>query len=79
MREVVDDAVAETDEKIKSEQENIEGFLEVAKRKQENKDLVIKTVAENEDIKKIETLAAAAELCDSYGMDITTGDDGGCY
>jgi hypothetical protein len=79
VREVVDDAVAETDEKIKSEQENIEGFLEVAKRKQENKDLVIKTVAENEDIKKIETLAAAAELCDSYGMDITTGDDGGCY
>jgi len=36
--------VAETEERIESEQECVEGFLEVAKKKEENKLLVIKAV-----------------------------------
>lgn len=54
LRKVVDNAVEETEEKIKSEQENIIGFLAVSEKKQENKLLVIKTIAEQEDIKRIE-------------------------
>jgi hypothetical protein len=73
IREVVDDAVTETEEKIEREQENIEGFLEVDKKRQENKELVIKTIAESEDIKEIES--HATELCNSCGIDITTADD----
>ena len=46
-------------------------FIEPSdKKKQENKDLVIRAVAENEDIKKIE--AHVVELCNSCGIDIST-------
>ena len=54
VRKIAADAVEEIEEKIISEQENVEDFLEVHKKKQEIKDLVIKTIAENENIKRIE-------------------------
>ena len=73
VRKVVDNAVRETEEKITAEQENVHGFLEVDKKKQENKLLAIKTVVENEDVKKIE--AHAVELCNSCEIDITAASD----
>ncbi|MGI0044601.1 MAG: hypothetical protein ACRD47_12920, partial [Nitrososphaeraceae archaeon] len=51
---------------------SVKGFIEVAKKKQENKQLVIKTVAENKDIKEIET--QVTELCESCGIEITEDD-----
>jgi len=74
VRKVVDNAVEETEEKIKSEQENIIGFLAVSAKKQENKRLVIKTIAEHEDIKRIEI--HATELCNSCVIDLTPASDG---
>lgn len=74
IRKIVDNAVAETEKKIESEQEHVEGFLEVARKKRENKDLVMKAIAENEDIKKIET--GVTELRHSFGIDITAATDG---
>ena len=72
IRDLVDDAVTEVEEKIEKEQESVKGFIEVAKKKQENKELVIKTVAENKDIKEIET--QVTELCEACEIEITEED-----
>lgn len=74
VRKIAANAVEETEKKIISEQKNVQGFLDVPKKKQENKDLVIKTIAENENIKKIE--ARIVELCNSCGIDLTTTSNG---
>jgi hypothetical protein len=73
-RGLVRDAVEEIEEKIEKDQEEVTGFLEVEAQKKKNKELVIKTIAENEDIKEIES--HATELCNSCGIDITTADNG---
>ena len=62
------DAVKESEAKIESEQEEVQGFLEVAIQKQKNKELVMKAIAENEDIKEIESLVT--KLCKTLGIDL---------
>jgi hypothetical protein len=61
-------AVKESEQKIKSEQEEVTGFLEVAVQKQKNKELVMKAISEDEDIKKIEL--HVTELCGTLGINL---------
>jgi hypothetical protein len=61
-------AVKGSEQKIKSEQEEVTGFLEVAVQKQKNKELVMKAIAEDEDIKKIELHVTV--LCGTLGIDL---------
>jgi hypothetical protein len=69
VREVRDTTVKTTEEQIESEQEEVEGFLEVEEQKKKNVDRVKKVIADNEDVKKIE--AEIAELCHNMGIDIS--------
>jgi hypothetical protein len=68
-----DDAVADIEARIESDQQKVKGFLTISEQKKKNKDRVMKAIAENEDFKKLEGLVA--ELCQSLGIDLS--DDGG--
>jgi hypothetical protein len=68
VRDIRDGAVETTEKQIVVDQQNIEGFLEVAEQRKKNKDLVRQVVADNEDIKKIEL--EVAKLCRNNGIDI---------
>lgn len=74
VRDIVQIAVDEPEKKIKSEQENVEGFLEVEVQKKKNKDLVMKAIAEDTEITKMES--SVAKLCESLGIDSTGTDNG---
>lgn len=81
IREVVEEVAQEPEKKIESEQKKVKGFLEVDVQKEKNKEIVMKVIAGNDEIKKIET--RATKLCESLGIDLTktdtkediTGDD----
>jgi hypothetical protein len=81
IREVVEEVVQEPEKKIESEQKKVKGFLEVEVQKKKNKEIVMKIIAGNDEIKKIES--SATKLCKSLGIDLTetdtkedtTGDD----
>jgi|GEM_PF-1971210 len=70
IRDIVQTAVEETERNIGLEQESVKGFLEVETQKQKNKDLVIKAIAEDVDIKEIES--NVIKLCESLGIDLST-------
>ena len=70
-RDKVDDIVKDTEGKIQKEQEKVEGFLEVAEQKKKNKEQVKKVIADNEEIKDIETNVLG--LCEK--LDIEVSDD----
>lgn len=74
-RNKVSDIVKETEAQIESEQENVEGFLDVVEQKKKNKGCVMKTISEDRDINEIES--NVAELCDSLGIDLSNGDGNG--
>jgi hypothetical protein len=65
-------AVEETEKNIELEQESVKGFLEVEAQKQKNKDLVIKAIAEDVEIRAIES--NLINLCESLEIDLTTTD-----
>jgi hypothetical protein len=81
IREVVEEVVEEPEKKISSDQEKVKGFLEVEVQKKKNKEIVMRVIAGNDEIKKIES--SATKLCESLGIDLTetdtkedtTGDD----
>ena len=70
-RDVVQSAVDDTEKKIEAEQKKVNGFLEVKDQKKKNKELVTKAIAENEEIKKIDS--HMAKLCYLLGIDLATG------
>jgi hypothetical protein len=71
-REVVEEVVQEPEKKIESELKKVRGFLEVEVQKKKNKEIVMKVIAGNDEIKKIEL--SAAKLCKSLGIDLTETD-----
>ncbi|MGH9926537.1 MAG: hypothetical protein ACREAS_02665, partial [Nitrososphaera sp.] len=71
-REVVEEVVEEPEKKIDSEQKKVKGFLEVEAQKRKNREIVMKVIAGNEEIKKIES--SASKLCESLGIDLTETD-----
>jgi hypothetical protein len=75
-RNKVSDIAEKSETEIESEQEKIRGFLEVAEQKKKNKDRVMKVIAEDQDINKIES--KVAELCDSLGIDNDNDKNKGC-
>jgi hypothetical protein len=70
IRDIVKTAIEETEKDIELEQESVRGFLEVETQKQKNKDLVIKAIAEDVEIRAIES--NLIKLCESLGIDLTT-------
>ena len=72
IRDIVQAAVEETEKNIELEQESVKGFLEVEAQKQKNKDLVIKAIAEDVEIRAIES--NLINLCESLEIDLTTTD-----
>jgi hypothetical protein len=58
----------DTEAQIKSEQEKVEGFLEVAEKRKQNKQRVMKVIAENKDIHEIES--KVAQLCKPLNIDL---------
>ena len=68
LRESAETAVEPIEEKIESEQKDIEGFLEVKVQKKKNKELVLKGIVEDESIKKIEEQAKI--LCEALDIEI---------
>ncbi|MGH9927067.1 MAG: hypothetical protein ACRD5B_17000, partial [Nitrososphaeraceae archaeon] len=72
IREVIEEVVQEPEKKIESEQKKVNGFLEVEVQKKKNKEIVMKVIADNGEIKKIES--RAAKLCESLGIDLTETD-----
>jgi hypothetical protein len=72
IREVVEEVVEEPEKKISSEQEKVKGFLEIEVQKKKNKEIVMKVIAGNDEIKKIES--STNKLCESLGIDLTVTD-----
>lgn len=68
VRDTVQIAVDETEKKIESELERVNGFLEVESQKKKNQDLVMKAISENVEIQQIES--RVAKLCKSLGIDL---------
>lgn len=68
LRESAETAVEPIEEKIEAEQENVEGFLEVKAQKKKNKELVLKGIAEDETIKRVEEQAKM--LCEALEIEI---------
>jgi hypothetical protein len=75
LRRIRDDAVADIEAQIESDQQKVKGFLRVPEQKKKNKDRVMKVIAENEDFKKLE--GRVAELCRSSRIDLSDDDDKG--
>jgi hypothetical protein len=71
-REVVDKVVQEPEKKIESELEKVKGFLEIEVQKKKNKEIVMKVITGNDEVKKIES--SATKLCKSLGIDLTETD-----
>ena len=69
VREVRNTTVESTEKQIEAEQEEIEGFLEVEEQKKKNIERVKKVIADDEDVKKIET--EVTKLCNDMGIDIS--------
>jgi hypothetical protein len=67
-RKKVDKSVAETEKRIESDQEEVKGFLEVPEQKKKNKELVMKVIAEDKDIRELEN--DVAKLCRRQGINI---------
>jgi hypothetical protein len=75
LRGIVQIAVEKTEKEIESKQGKVEGFLEVKVQKQKNKELVMKAIAENAEIRKIEShLTKRCEALENNLTPDTTGD-----
>jgi hypothetical protein len=75
-RDKVSEIVEDEEAQIVKEQEKVQGFLDVAEQKKKNKERVMKVIAEDQDINKIES--RVAELCDSLGIDNDNDKNKGC-
>lgn len=64
--------VQEPEKKIESELEKVKGFLEIEVQKKKNKEIVMKVITGNDEVKKIES--SATKLCKSLGIDLTETD-----
>ena len=68
VREIRSNVVEKTEEQIEEEQNKVRGFLDVAEQIKKNKDRVIKVIAEDEQISKIES--GITKLCESLDIDL---------
>jgi hypothetical protein len=72
-REKVSEVVEDEEDKIVKEQEKVEGFLDVAEQKKKNKERVMKVIADNDDIAKIET--EVIEVCEKLDIEVKEDDE----
>ena len=74
VREITSGVVEDIEKKITDEQSKVKGFLDVVEQKKKNKERVMKVIAEDEEISKIES--NMTELCKSLDIDLEGDDEG---
>lgn len=73
VREVSSEAAQDIEEQITEEQNEVKGFLDLAKQERKNRDRVKKVISEDKELAKIES--KVADLCNSLDIDLESDDD----